>query len=215
MTRHLLLATLLSTTIAGAAFAATVDPADTLAENQSFSFWLLDATATLDPQLIESVEDSDVARQLFEGLYTEADNGDLIPAGALDYTVSDDKLTYTFHLRPESKWSNGDPVTAGDYVYAWQRLADPATASSYAWYAELAQIENATAVIAGEKPVTDLGVKAVDDLTLEVKLSPALALFREDDGAFARCCRSTRPPSTPSGRNGPIRAIWSATGPMC
>jgi oligopeptide transport system substrate-binding protein len=161
MTRHLLLATLLSTTIAGAAFAATVDPADTLAVNQSFSFWLLDATATLDPQLIESVEDSDVARQLFEGLYVEADNGDLVPAGALDYTVSEDQLTYTFKLRPEAKWSNGDPVTANDYVYAWQRLADPATASSYAWYAELAQIENATAVIAGEKPVTDLGVKAV------------------------------------------------------
>ena len=177
MTRHLLLASLLSTTIAGAALAATVDPADTLAENQSFSFWLLDATATLDPQLIESVEDSDVARQLFEGLYTEADNGDLIPAGALNYTVSDDKLTYTFHLRPESKWSNGDPVTAGDYVYAWQRLADPATASSYAWYAELALIENATAVIAGEKPPTDLGVKAVDDLTLEVKLSQPLPYF--------------------------------------
>jgi oligopeptide transport system substrate-binding protein len=171
------LATILGMSMATSAFAATVDAADTLAESQTFSFWLLDSIVTLDPQLIESVEDSDVARQLFEGLYTESADGDLIPAGATDYTVSDDNLTYTFKLRPEAKWSNGDPVTAADYVYAWQRLVDPATASSYSWYLELMQIENATAVIAGEKPITDLAVKAVDDLTLEVKLSTPLPYF--------------------------------------
>lgn len=175
--RHLLLSTFLATGLAGAAVAATVDPADTLAESQTFAFWLLDSVATLDPQLIESVEDSDIARQLFEGLYIESDAGDLVPAGALDTTVSDDQLTYTFRLRPEAKWSNGDPVTASDYVYAWQRLADPATASSYAWYLELAQIENATAVIAGEKPPADLGVTALDDHTLQVRLSQPLPYF--------------------------------------
>ncbi len=177
MKKQLLLSTVLAFGLTGSAFAATVDPADTLAETQSFSFWLLDSIVTLDPQLIESVEDSDVARQLFEGLYTESAAGDLIPAGALEYTVSDDKLTYTFKLRPEAKWSNGDPVTANDYVYAWQRLVDPATASSYSWYMELMQIENATAAIAGEKPPTDLAVKAVDDLTLEVKLIQPLPYF--------------------------------------
>jgi oligopeptide transport system substrate-binding protein len=175
--RHLLLSTILTAAIAGGASAATVDPADKLSDNQTFAFWLLDATASLDPQLIESVEDSDVARQLFEGLYVESDAGDLVPAGALDYTLSDDKLTYTFHLRPGSKWSNGDPVTAADYVYAWQRLGDPATASSYAWYLELAQIVNASEVIAGEKPPAELGVKALDDLTLEVRLTQPLPYF--------------------------------------
>lgn len=175
--RHLLLSTLLAAGLAGAAFGANVAPGDKLADSQTFAFWLLDAVATLDPQMIESTDDSDIARQLFEGLYVESDAGDLVPAGALDYSLSDDKLTYTFHLRPESKWSNGDPVTAADYVYAWQRLADPATASSYAWYLELAQIANATAVIAGEKPVSDLGVTAVDDLTLQVTLSQPLPYF--------------------------------------
>lgn len=177
MKKNSLLTTILGLTLANSAFAATVDPADKLAENQTFSYWLLDSITTLDPQLIEAVDDSDVARQLFEGLYTEGPTGDLVAAGAVDVAVSDDKLTYTFKLRPEAKWSNGDPVTANDYVYAWQRLVDPATASSYAWYMELMQVENATAVTAGEKPVTDLGVKAIDDLTLEVKLITPLPYF--------------------------------------
>lgn len=179
MKRQLLLSTILGFGLAGAALAAGTHPetGEALADAQSFSFWLLDSITTLDPQLIESVEDSDVARQLFEGLYTEGPTGDLVPAGALDYSLSEDKLTYTFKLRPEAKWSNGDPVTAHDYVYAWQRLADPATASSYSWYMELMQIENASAVIAGEKPAAELGVKAVDDLTLEVKLITPLPYF--------------------------------------
>lgn len=175
--KKLLLTTVIGLGMSVAAYAADVPEGTALSDNQSFSFWLLDAITTLDPQKIESVDDSDVARQLFEGLYTESDAGELIPAGATGFDVSDDHLTYTFHLRPEAKWSNGDPVTAADYVYAWQRLVDPALASSYAWYAELAQIENATAVIAGEKPITDLGVTAVDDLTLQVKLATPLPYF--------------------------------------
>ena len=177
MTRHLLLSTVLSTTLACSALAATVDPADKLSDNQTFTYWILDAIESLDPQIAETIDDSDVYRQLFEGLYIEAADGEMVPAGALEYTLSDDKLTYTFKLRPESKWSNGDPVTAHDYVYAWQRLADPATASAYAWYLELAQVENASAIIAGEKPIADLGVKAVDDHTLEVKLAVPLPYF--------------------------------------
>jgi oligopeptide transport system substrate-binding protein len=177
MKKQLLISTIIGLSLATTAFGATVDPADTLAETQTFSYWLLDSIVTLDPQLIETVDDSDVARQLFEGLYTESADGDLIPAGATGYTVSDDKMTYTFNLRPEAKWSNGDPVTATDYVYAWQRLVDPATASSYAWYMELMQVENATEVIAGEKPLTDLGVTAVDDLTFQVKLITPLPYF--------------------------------------
>ena len=177
MKKQLLLSTILGLTLTTGAFGAVVDPADKLAETQTFSFWLLDSIVTLDPQLIESVEDSDVARQLFEGLYTEDATGELVPSGATEMSLSDDKLTYTFKLRPEAKWSNGDPVTANDYVYAWQRLVDPALASSYSWYMELMQVENATAVIAGEKPSTDLGIKAIDDLTLQVTLTTPLPYF--------------------------------------
>ena len=177
MKRHLLLSTILGISLTGACDGGHGGSGRQAAETQGFSFWLLDSIVTLDPQLVESVEDSDVVRQLFEGLYTESASGELVPAGALSYDLSEDKMTYTFHLRPETKWSNGDPVTANDYVYAWQRLVDPATASAYGWYGELMQIVGATEVLAGEKPVTDLGVKALDDLTLEVKLITPLPYF--------------------------------------
>ena len=100
-----------------------------------------------------------------------------MPGVALEHTISEDLTTYTFKLRPDAKWSNGEPVTAGDFVYAWQRLVDPATASEYAWYIELMQVANASEIIAGTKPITDLGVKAVDATTLEVKILAPLPYF--------------------------------------
>ena len=148
-----------------------------LAANQAYSYWMLDSIKSIDPQLASSVEDSDVIRSLFEGLYNETSDGSLEPGVALSHMLSDDLTTYTFALRPEAKWSNGDPVTAGDFVYAWQRLVDPATASEYAWYMELMQVVNASEVIKGEKPVADLGVKALDDHTLEVKILAPLPYF--------------------------------------
>ena len=178
MKKHLLLSTILSLSLAGAAFAAEhPKTGEELADNQTYNYWMLDAVKTLDPQLASSVEDSDVIKSLFEGLYTEDTNGNLVPAGALEYTLSDDKTTYTFKLRPEAKWSNGDPVVAGDYVYAWQRLADPATASEYAWYMELMQVVNAAEITAGTAKPDELGVKAIDDLTLEVKILAPLPYF--------------------------------------
>ncbi len=85
--------------------------------------------------------------------------------------VSEDGLVYTFHISPDANWSNGTPVTANDFVYAWQRLANPDLASEYAFILETIHVVNATEVVAGEMPVTDLGVKAVDDKTFEVTLS--------------------------------------------
>lgn len=148
-----------------------------LAANQAYTYRMLDSVKSLDPQLISSVEDSDIARGLFEGLYNEDGNGNLVPAGALSYTVSDDKLTYTFKLRPEAKWSDGTPVTAADYVYGWQRLADPKLASEYAYFLELAQVKNAADVTAGKLPPDQLGVKALDDHTLEVTLDNPIPYF--------------------------------------
>ncbi len=178
MKKHLLLSTILGLTLVHPALAET-NPrtGEELAENQAYTFRMLDSVKTLDPQLISSVEDSDVARGIFEGLYNEDSDGNLVPAGALSYTISDDKKVYTFTLRPGVKWSNGDPVTAKDYVYGWQRLVDPALASEYAYYMELAQVLNATEITAGTKPITDLGVKAVDDLTLEVTLTNPIPYF--------------------------------------
>lgn len=149
-----------------------------LAGNQTFTYWLQDDIKTLDPDLQQSYEGNHVLQQMFEGLYEHDDHGNLVPAAAKSYEVSDDKLTYTFHLRDEN-WSDGSPVTAQDFVYSWQRLADPATASEYAWYIELMQVKNAHDVIEGKKPVSDLGVKALDDHTLRVTLESPIPYFRQ------------------------------------
>ena len=150
---------------------------ETLSDNQTFTYRLLDQFPTLDPQLNEEVAGFHVIRDLFEGLLSQDAEGNLVPGVATHYTASDDNRTYTFKLRDNAKWSNGDPVTAHDFVYAWRRAADPQTASPYGWYVELTQITNAKAILAGTKPPSALGVRAVDDRTLEVRLDRPLPYF--------------------------------------
>lgn len=149
---------------------------DKLATDQSFQFRLNAQFPTIDPQLIEETVGGHVSRQLFEGLTTQNADGSLRPGVATEWSSPDNKV-WTFKLREDAKWSNGDPVTASDFVFAWQRAADPATASEYAWYVELSQIQNAASVIAGEIAPTELGVKALDDQTLEVTLAQPLPYF--------------------------------------
>ncbi|MTH79655.1 peptide ABC transporter substrate-binding protein [Paracoccus aestuariivivens] len=174
---RLFLTTALSMGLALPALAVQPAAGEKLAADQSYTFWLLDAIKTADPHKNSDVEGSDVIRQLFEGLLNEDAKGAPVPGVATKFDLSDDKLTYTFHLRPEAKWSNGDPVTANDFVYSWRRLADPATASEYAWFMELMNVENAPAVVKGEKKPEELGIKAVDDHTLEVKLTAPTPYF--------------------------------------
>ncbi|MFV0299947.1 MAG: peptide ABC transporter substrate-binding protein [Paracoccus sp. (in: a-proteobacteria)] len=168
--------TALALALAMPVHAAQVAAGDTLADNQEMSFWILDAIKSFDPHKNTDVTGSDVLRQLFEGLMNEDSKGAMVPGAAESYEVSEDGLTYTFHLR-DAKWSNGDPVTAGDFVYGWQRAVDPATASEYAWFMELMNIVNATAVVKGEVAPDQLGVKAVDDRTFEVTLSTPTPYF--------------------------------------
>ena len=177
MKRYLLLTTILGLVAAPALADKNPRTGEVLATNQAYAYRMLDSVKSLDPQLISSVEDADVARGIFEGLYNSDSNGNLVPAGALAFETSADLKTYTFHLRPEAKWSNGDPVTAADYVYGWQRLVDPTLASEYAYYLELAQVVNAADITAGKKPVTELGIKAIDDHTLQVTLDNPLPYF--------------------------------------
>ncbi|MDX5594313.1 peptide ABC transporter substrate-binding protein [Pseudovibrio sp. SPO723] len=177
MKKNWLIATALSAFIAFPALAETrVINGEELAADQTFIYRILDDFKTLDPQLNSDVSGSEVMRDLFEGLMNEKADGSLEPGVAESYTVSDDGKTYTFHLR-DALWSDGKPVTAGDFVYAWQRLADPETASEYAWYMELMGIENASAVVKGEADPSELGVKAIDDKTFEVKLINPLPYF--------------------------------------
>ncbi|WP_164667494.1 peptide ABC transporter substrate-binding protein [Virgibacillus doumboii] len=118
-----------------------------------------------------------------EGLYRVKD-GEIVPGIATEHTVSDDGTVWTFTLREDAKWSNGDPVTAHDFVYSWQRAVDPDTGSEYGPYMMGGVIKNATAVNKGEVPVEELGVKAVDDYTLEVTLENPTPYF-ESLTAFA------------------------------
>ncbi|MBP1806130.1 peptide ABC transporter substrate-binding protein [Rubellimicrobium aerolatum] len=172
-------ASLLAMLAAGAVAQQATHPetGEPLAGNQTFTYRVLDEFPTIDPGLNEDVEGSHVARQMFEGLLNQDPQGNVIPGVATEWSASEDGLTWTFKLRPEARWSNGDPVTANDFVYAWRRAADPNTASQYSWYIELMKVENAGAVVAGEMPPDQLGVRAVDDQTLEVTLSQAIPYF--------------------------------------
>ncbi|MEI4485790.1 peptide ABC transporter substrate-binding protein [Frigidibacter sp. MR17.14] len=173
----LLASTVLAGAIAGPLAAQGTAPnGDKLADDQTLTIRMLDEQSSLDPQLIEDVSGSDIARQLFEGLTNQDADGKLTPGVAESWDVSEDKLTYTFHLR-DAKWSNGDPVTADDFVYAWQRAADPATASEYQWFIGLMSIKNADAVIKGEMKPSELGIRAVDPKTFEVTLSSPIPYF--------------------------------------
>lgn len=165
--------------VCGTAQAAKTHPVtgEALAEDQTFIYRELDEFPSFDPQLIESVSESAVARDLFEGLFNQTPEGNLTPGMALTWDVDKTKTIYTFHLRKNAKWSNGDPVTAHDFVYAWQRLVDPKLASYYSSYMELMSVKNASEIIKGSKPPSSLGVKAIDDFTLQAELSHPLPYF--------------------------------------
>ncbi|HHP5405906.1 TPA: peptide ABC transporter substrate-binding protein [Aeromonas veronii] len=132
---------------------------------------------TIDPQLVEETAGSAIVNDLFEGLYELDNTGKIKPAGAVSYEVDKTGTIYTFKLRPEAKWSNGEPVTAADYVYGWQRAADPKTASNYAWFIELTGVVNASEVTQGKKSPSELGIKALDDHTLQVTLKNPVPFF--------------------------------------
>ncbi|MFO7805108.1 MAG: peptide ABC transporter substrate-binding protein [Paracoccaceae bacterium] len=150
---------------------------EALAATQAFTYRVLDESPSIDPGLVEDVDGSEIVRDLFEGLMNQDALGQLVPGVATGYEVSDDNLVYTFTLRDDARWSNGDPVTAADFEYAWKRAADPATASPYQWYMELMSLENGSDVVSGDADPSELGVTAVDDTTLEVRLSEPLPYF--------------------------------------
>lgn len=132
---------------------------------------------SLDPQQATDGTSFEVIADYTDGLMQMDADGKAVEALAESYEISEDGLTYTFHLR-DASWSNGDPVTANDFVYAWQRAVDPDIASEYAYMlSDIGQIVNAAEIISGEKDKSELGVTAVDDKTLEVKLNVPVSYF--------------------------------------
>lgn len=130
---------------------------------------------SLDPHRAEDAFSYDVLRDLYEGLTASGPTGEVLPGVAESWRVDDGGKRYTFALRKDAFWSNGDPVTASDFVAAFRRVMNPATASGAADL--LRSIVNAPAILAGELPPEQLGVRAIDERTLEISLSQPMPYF--------------------------------------
>lgn len=138
---------------------------------------------TLDPTKANCVPDNEIQHAVTEGLVRNT-GGEITAGVAEDWEVSEDGLVYTFTLNPDAKWSDGEQIKAQDFVYAWQRLMDPATAAPYAFIGEY--IKNGAEVEKGEVAPTELGVVAKDDTTLEVTLVHPTSYFLSLVGSSAQ-----------------------------
>ena len=146
-----------------------------LASEQVMHLTVESELATTDSVLVaENITFAGV-NQFIEGLYRLDENNEPVPALAESEDLSADGLTYTFHLREDAEWSNGDPVTAHDFVFSWRRSVDPTSGAAYAYLFE--NIKNAADIMTKQLPIEDLGVKAIDDYTLEVTLETPIAYF--------------------------------------
>ncbi|MDE3838221.1 ABC transporter substrate-binding protein [Bacillus methanolicus] len=132
---------------------------------------------SLHPGLANDSVSGNVLHQTFEGLTRIDKNGEPQPAMAEEITTSDDLTKYTFKIREDAKWTNGDPVTAQDFVYAWKWALDPKNESQYAY--QLYYIKGAQAANEGKGSLDAVGVKAIDDKTLEVTLENPTPYFLE------------------------------------
>jgi len=189
-------------------------------KNLSIRMDLQQKVENLDPQFSTSWESQLVMLNLFEGLLIRGEDGELAPGAASDYTISDDGLTYTFHLRRDGVWNDGDPekgeeptpVTAQDFVFSFWRIFDPEVPSP--WAGDFRAIRNSQEVLAGELPKARLGVRASGEYTLVIELSePSPILLEQLAGPGALPCneeffRSTR------ARYGQSRSLVLGNGPF-
>lgn len=132
---------------------------------------------SMDSVLAEDEVGFNIMNQVFEGLMRLNQDNEPKPAVAEDYKVNEDETVYTFTLREDAKWSNGDQVKAQDFVFAWRKAVDPATGSQYGPYMMNGVIKNATQVSSGDLPPEELGVKAEDERTFVVTLEKPVPYF--------------------------------------
>ena len=158
------------------AIAANPPAGAQLAEQQQIVRHIKDEPASLDPLKAVGLPEIQVIRDLFEGLTNQDAQGKIVPGVAQSWSSSDNK-TWVFTLRNNARWSNGDPVTAQDFVYSWQRLVDPKNSSPFAWFAGLSGIQNATAITKGEMTPDKLGVVAQSKNQLKVTLDRPVPWF--------------------------------------
>ena len=130
---------------------------------------------SIDPQLARMESAMTILRDCYEGLVSMDREGSVIAGAAESWSISEDGRTYTFSLRPQARWSNGDQMVAEDFVFAFRRLVDPDTASQYALMLE--PVVNAADIVAGRRPPESLGVSAPDPATLVVDLAEPSPYF--------------------------------------
>ena len=159
-----------------ATWAANVPAGTQLAEKQELVRNNGSEPASLDPHKVESDVEFNIISDLFDGLVSVSPAGEIQPRLAEKWENKDNTV-WTFHLRPGIIWSDGTPITAEDIVWSWQRLVDPKTASPYASYPGSMRILNGTDIAEGKKAPESLGVKAINDSTLEVTLTQPNAAF--------------------------------------
>ncbi|MBR6171606.1 MAG: peptide ABC transporter substrate-binding protein [Eubacterium sp.] len=161
--------------------------------NEELNMMISAPPVTIDPQRVSDVSSGNISALVTTGLYMYDENNDLVPGLAESYEVSDDGLTVTYHLRKGLKWSDGSPLSAEDFVYGIQRLADPDTKSNAVYMiTDCCVVKNAPEVSVGQLPVSELGVSAPDHYTfvleLEVPCSYLNSLLAKPN--FAPCSRS-------------------------
>ncbi|WP_119272593.1 peptide ABC transporter substrate-binding protein [Taklimakanibacter deserti] len=164
--RSLLLATALVTISYSAAFAEMIYNRGNTTDPES-----------LDPHKTSTVNEAHILRDMFSGLVMQDAKAELIPGAATSWTISDDGKVYTFKLREGATWSNGDPVTADDFVYSFRRLEQPETKAEYA--SMMYVVKNAKEINEGKMKPEELGVRAVDANTFEVTLNAPVPYFLE------------------------------------
>ena len=158
---------------------------------------------TLDPQLADDDFSFQIVRDIYEGLTAEDSYGQIVPGAASSWTVDDSGTVYTFSLRPDAKWSNGDRILASEFVEGMRRAVDPATASGSAGL--LSVIKGASEIIAGRKKASDLAVTAVGDATgnaiaIRTKHHRSASKAASNTAKNASCERPTTPSFRASAR---------------
>ncbi|HDX9628106.1 TPA: peptide ABC transporter substrate-binding protein [Bacillus cereus] len=148
---------------------------DTEAKKQVLNVTVAEEIPSLDTAKTMDGTSTHVMQNIFEGLYVLDDQDQPIPAVAKSFQRSEDGKKYTFNLRKDAKWSNGDSVTANDFIFAWKRAINPETASQYAYM--LFHVKNAKEINKGTMPLDNLGVKAINDYKLEVELEQPIPYF--------------------------------------
>ena len=156
--------------------AADVPPGTPLAAEQAVVRHLKDEPASLSPSQAGGIAGAAGPQRPLRGAADPGPDGKVLPGVAASWD-NEGNQTFTFHLRPDARWSNGDPVRAADFVHGWRKLVDPREAATFAWFAQLARFDKVDDIVAGKLAPDALGVEAVDDHTLKVTLSQPVPYF--------------------------------------